>query len=151
MVGASVERSAAVELRHLIDKRPQTRAVIEHESVDGDLTLGRALDFPQRLLGRTHADAAKRQRPLAVQATTRKIGGGLSVSDDDDVLIMTGVAMKQLAGQAYAILQIGERVAHVPARFGQVLDLEFHRASKKPDNRKIVARIACVNQALQRQ
>src|SRR5712692_8192163 len=151
VIGTGIERPATVELRHLIDKCAQTRTVVEHESIDGNLALGRALDFSQRLLRRAHTDAAERQRPLAVQATARKIGGGLTVSDDDDVLIMTGVTVQQVAGQAYAVLQVGKRVAHVPARLGQIFNLEFHRTRKKSDDREIIARVARMNQALQRQ
>src|SRR5213593_1142833 len=151
MVGAGLERPAAIKLRYLIDKRAQARAVVKHEGVNRDPPLGSALDLPQRLLGRAHADAAKREGPLAVEPAARKIGGRLAVGYDDDVLVVAGMTVQQLTGEADTVLQVGERVAHVPARLGQILDFEFDRAGEETDDRKIIARVARADETLQRQ
>src|SRR5437667_10260363 len=138
MVGAGIERSAAIKLRYLIDKRAQARAVVKHEGVNRDPPLGRALDLPQRLLGRAHADAAKREGPLTVEPAARKIGGRLAVGYDDDVLVVAGRTGQQLTGEADTVLQVGERVAHVPTRLGPILDFEFDDEGEVPDDGKLI-------------
>ena len=61
------------------------------------------------------------------------------------------MTVQQLTGEADTVLQVGERVAHVPARLGQILDFEFDRAGEEPDDRKIIARVARADETLQRQ
>src|SRR5256885_15863094 len=41
-VGPRVQRAALVDARHALDERPETRAVVEHEGVDGDAAAGGA-------------------------------------------------------------------------------------------------------------
>jgi len=94
-----------------------------------------------------HADAAERQRPFAVQAAAREVRRRLAVGDDDDVLIVARVALEEIAGETQAVLQVGERIAHVPAGFRQVLELQLHGARVKADDGKVVAREARADQA----
>ena len=53
--------------------------------------------------------------------------------------------------EAQAVLQVGERVAHVPARLGQVAQLELDGAGEEADDGEVVARVARADQALHRQ
>ena len=111
---------------------------------------GDALDLLQRLLRGAHADAAERQRPLAVEPAAREVRRRLAVGDHDDVLVAARMARQQLGAEAQAVLQIGERVAHVPARLGQVAQLELDGAGEEADDGEVVARVARADQALHR-
>ena len=78
----------------------------------------------------------------------RKIGGRLTVGHDDNVLVLPGVTMEQIARETNAILEIREGIAHVPTGFGQVFNLQFDRSREESDYGKIIARIASTNEAL---
>jgi hypothetical protein len=67
------------------------------------------------------------------------------------VLVVARVPLEELGGQAQAVLQISERIAHVPTGFRQVLQLQFHGAREEADDREVVARVARPHQALHRQ
>src|SRR5256885_16710666 len=55
-VGPRVQRAALVDARHALDERPETRAVVEHEGVDGDAAAGATLHPCGALPGWTPAD-----------------------------------------------------------------------------------------------
>src|SRR5258708_5175615 len=78
-IGTGVERAAAIDARHLLDERPQARAVVEHERVDRDPHARDPLHLLQRLLRGAHADAAEAERPLAVEASAREVCRRLAV------------------------------------------------------------------------
>src|SRR5581483_7730624 len=149
-VGARVERAALVDARHSLDEGPQARAVVEHERVDDDAPPGDPLDLLQRLLCGAHADAAERQRPLAVEAPAEEVRRRLSVRDDDDVLVVARMPRQQLGRDAQSVLQVRERVAHVPAGLGEVPELQLDRACEEADDREEVPRVAGADQALHR-
>ena len=149
-VRTRVERPPLVDAGHALDEGPQARAVVEHERVDGDPAPGDALDLAQRLLRGPHADPAERQRPLAVQPAAREVRRRLAVGDHDDVLVAARMARQQLGAEPQPVLEIGERVAHVPARLGQVAQLELDGAREEADDGEVVARVPGADQALHR-
>src|SRR6266478_3390346 len=135
MVRTREQRTAAIDLRHLVNKSAQTRRIVEHESVDRDVLACDPFYFLQRLLRSSHADSAKRQRPFAVKPLVQKVCSRLSIGDYNDVLIARRMPPQKLRGEAQAVLQVGEWIAHVPRRFWQILQLQFHRARIKTDDR----------------
>ncbi len=48
--------------------------------------------------------------------------------------LLLGCAASSSRGQAQPVLQVGERVAHVPARLGQVAQLELDGAREEADD-----------------
>src|SRR6059036_3158025 len=149
-IRAGVERAPLVDARHALDEGAQARAVVEHERVDDDAAAGDALDLLERLLRGAHRDAAEGQRPLAVEPPAQEVRRRLAVGDDEGVLVVARVAGEEVGGLAEPVLQVGERVAHVPARLGQVAELELHGAGEEADDREVVARVAGADQALHR-
>src|SRR5215471_20081526 len=111
MVWSGVERATVVDLRHLLHERAEAWRVIEHEGVDGDALAGAAFHFLQGFLRGAHADSAERQGPFAVEALVEEVGGRLSVSNHDDVLIARRMAPEQVRGESQSILEVGKWVA----------------------------------------
>ena len=150
-VGAAVEGAAFVDAGEVVDEAAQHRAVVEHEGVDGDAFAGDPFGFFQSLFGGALTDAAETERPFAVKPSLPAIGRGLAVGDDDDLLVGGGFAVEHGRGQVQAVLQVGERIAHVPGRLRQIFGLEFDRAGKETDDAEVVARIERPHQTLHRQ
>src|SRR5262245_11230730 len=149
-VRARVEGPALVDPRHPFDGGAEARAVVEHEGVDRDAAAGDALDLLQSLLRRAHRDAAEGERPLAVEPSAQEVSRRLAVRDDDDVLVVARVAREELARDAEPVLQVGERVTHVPARLGEVAELQLDRAREEADDREVIPRVARADEALHR-
>ena len=86
-IRSRVEGAASVDAGEVVDKAAQHRAVVEHEGVDRDPFARNTFAFFQSFLGGPLTDAAKAQGPLTVKTPLAAIGRGLTVCDNDHLLI----------------------------------------------------------------
>src|ERR1700722_6389688 len=73
MVGASVERASAIDLRHLLDESAEAWRVVEHKGVDRDPLARHPFNFLQSLLRGAQADTAEGERPFAIEPLVQEI------------------------------------------------------------------------------
>src|SRR5581483_7335635 len=80
LVGGRVEHAALVDLGDLVHELLQVVVAVEHEGVDGDVLLRRALHFLQGLADRDRAGRVGEVRAAALEVRRR-----LAVRDHDDL------------------------------------------------------------------
>src|SRR6266403_6359565 len=137
-IGAGVKSAASIDAGEIVDEAAQDRAVVEHESVDGNTFARDALDFFQSFLGGALADATEAQRPFAVKSSLPAISGRLAIGDNDHLLVGAGFFAEHFRRQVQTVLQVGEGIAHIPGCLWQIFGLELDGAGKKSNDAKII-------------